>query len=82
MAIINNPIGELLHPISRLEAAVGELSTDISAVQALPEIHDEVKETRETMLLMLEEVRGIRDDIGKLTALLAGLIEQTDQRAA
>ena len=75
MALINNPIGELLHPISRLESAVADLSGEISAVQALPVIQDELGETREAMLLMLEEVRGIRDDIGQLTALLARFIE-------
>ena len=76
MALINNPLGELLHPISRLETAVAELGTDITAVHALPGIHDELKETREAMLMMLDEVRGIRDDIGQLTALLAGAIDR------
>lgn len=82
MALINNPLGELLHPIGRLETAVAELGAEIGAVRALPEIQDELKETREAMLLMLDEVRGIRDDIGQLTALLAGFIEQTAERAA
>lgn len=77
MALIGNPLGELLAPISRLEAAVGELSTEISAVQELPEIREELGETRETMALMLDEVRGIRDDIGQLTALLADFLQRT-----
>jgi len=76
MALISNPIGELLHPITRLEAAVGELSADISAVQALPHIQEELGETREAMLLMLEEVRGVRADIGELTALLECFLER------
>lgn len=76
MALINNPIGELLHPISRLETAVGELSVDISAVQALPHIQEELGETREAMLLMLDEVRGVRADIRELTGLLEGFLER------
>jgi hypothetical protein len=76
MSLINNPIAELLHPVSRLETAVAELSADISAVHALPQIEAELRETREATLLMLEEVRGIREEIGELTTLLKGLIEQ------
>jgi hypothetical protein len=81
MALINNPIGELLHPISRLESAVGELSGEISAVQTLPLIHEELGETRETMLMMLDEIRGVRADMGALTTLLEGFIERTADRA-
>jgi hypothetical protein len=81
MALINNPIGELLHPISRLEAAVGELSGEICAVQTLPLIHEELGETRETMLMMLDEIRGVRADMGALTTLLEGFIERTADRA-
>ena len=76
MALINNPIGALLHPISRLETAVGELSFDISAVQALPHIQEELGETREAMLLMLDEVRGVRADIRELTGLLEEFLER------
>lgn len=79
MALINNPLGDLLGPISRLESAVGELSGEISGVQTLPEIHDELRETREAMLSMLEEVRGIREDIGQLTAVLGRVIERVPE---
>lgn len=80
MSLINNPIAELLHPVSRLETAVAELSGDISAVHALPQIEVELRETREATLLMLDEVRGIREDIGQLTTLLKGLIERQEGR--
>lgn len=76
MSLINNPIAELLHPVSRLETAVAELSEDISAVHTLPQIEVELRETRAATLLMLDEVRGIREDIGQLTTLLKGLIER------
>lgn len=78
MSLINNPIAELLHPVSRLETAVAELSGEISAVHALPQIGVELRETREATLLMLDEVRGIREDIGQLTRLLKELIERPE----
>lgn len=78
MSLINNPIAELLHPVSRLETAVAELSEEISAVHALPKIEVELRETRAATLLMLDEVRGIREDLGQLTSLLKELIERPE----
>lgn len=80
MSLINNPIAELLHPLSRLEAAVAELSTEISAVHALPRIEDELRQTREATLAVLDELRGVRDDIGELTKLLAPVVERSGGR--
>lgn len=76
MSLINNPLAELLHPVSRLETAVAELSGDIAAVHALPQIEVELRETREATLLMLDEVRGIREEIGRLATLLEDLAER------
>lgn len=80
MALINNPLGDLLGPVHRLEVAVAELSENISAVEALPRIEAELCETRAATLAMLDELRGARDDIARLTALLADALGGTNPR--
>ena len=77
MSLINNPLAELLHPVSRLETAVADLSGDIAAVRALPQIEAELRETQGTTLLMLDEVRRIREDVGRLTAALEEILERS-----
>ena len=80
MSLIGNPLGELLGPVNRLESAVAELGEAIGAVETLPQIQAELAETREATLQMLEELRGVREDIGGLLAVLSRVIETDGTR--
>lgn len=80
MSLIGNPLGELLGPVNRLESAVAELSEAITAVETLPQIQAELAETREATLQMLDELRGVREDIGGLVAVLTQMAETDGAR--
>lgn len=78
MSLINNPLGELLGPVNRLETAVGELGERISAVDTLPRIEQELAETREATLELRDAVCGIRSDLAELTALLNRAVAEAE----
>lgn len=70
MSLISNPLGELLGPVSRLEASVDDLGERISGVEALPQIQEELAATREATEEMLAAVRAIHGDLTELSAVL------------
>lgn len=70
MSLISNPLGELLGPVSRLEASVDDLGERISGVEALPLIQEELAATREATEEMLAAVRAIHEDLTQLSAVL------------
>lgn len=82
IALLNNPLGELLGPVGRLERAVAKLSGEISAVQALPRIEEELAETRAAMVEMLEVLRALADDVVRLRAAGEQLAGGTGQRGS
>jgi hypothetical protein len=68
--LVPNPLGELLHPIQRLEEAVGELTEEIGAVQALPRIEERLDSVHDTMTAMLDVVRLLHEDLREFIASL------------
>ena len=68
--LVPNPLGDLLHPIQRLEEAVGELTEEIGAVQALPRIEERLDSVHDTMTAMLDVVRLLHEDLGEFIASL------------
>jgi hypothetical protein len=58
--LVPNPIGELLHPLQRIEGAIVALAEKLRPVDALPSVHEELERVNATlgsMLLVLEEIR-------------------------
>lgn len=80
MSLLNNPLGELLGPVNRLETSVEELGKRMSAVEALPRIEEELAETRAATLELLEAVNEIGAEFSKLAGLLDRALTQ-DGRA-
>lgn len=66
MALLNNPLSELIAPLSRTERAVTELADEISAVQALPRIEVELGELRATLTESLELMRAVVAEVGRI----------------
>lgn len=80
--LVPNPLGDLLHPIQRLEEAVGQLTEEIGAVQALPRIEQRLDSVHETMTAMLDVVRLLHEDLGDFIATLDGTQPASDKPIA
>ena len=65
MSLMPNPLGELVAPVHRLEREVTGLKDALGAVDTLPEIHREVCALHEAVLSLLDELRGLRADLGR-----------------
>jgi hypothetical protein len=61
--IVPNPIGDLMHPLSRIESAIVSLADKLRPVDALPDVHEELVAVNRTLLQVLESIDGMRDDL-------------------
>ncbi len=60
MALISNPIGEVIGPLNRVETAVIKLSEDLGALDVLPGVREALTETNERLNRVEEETRLAR----------------------
>ena len=61
--IVPNPIGDLMHPLARIESAIVSLADKLRPVDALPDVHEELLAVNRTLLLVLESIEGMREDL-------------------
>ena len=61
--IVPNPIGDLKHPLQRIESAITSLADKLRPVDALPDVHEELVAVNRTLLSLLEAVEGLRADL-------------------
>jgi hypothetical protein len=58
--LVPNPIGELMHPLQRIEDAIKSLAAGLRPVDVLPSVHEELEQVNrqlESILAVLEEIR-------------------------
>ena len=58
--IVPNPIGDLKHPLQRIESAISSLSERLHPVESLPSVRDELEQVNrslDSILTVLEEIR-------------------------
>jgi hypothetical protein len=58
--IVPNPIGDLKHPLQRIEGAISSLSDRLHPVETLPSVREELEQVNralESILTVLEEIR-------------------------
>jgi hypothetical protein len=60
--LVPNPIGDILPPLERIEAAVKELPTQLSDIRRLPQIHEELITLNEKLTAVVEALEGLRRD--------------------
>lgn len=75
MALIPNPVNDMLQPLLRVEKAIGELAREIKPVGSLPSVHKELTEVNHALgelaqvnrnlAAVLEELRGLRLDLAE-----------------
>jgi hypothetical protein len=63
VALVPNPVADLKPLLQRIEGAIGALSKDLTPVQSLPALRKETAETNKTLRAVLEELRGLREDL-------------------
>ena len=66
--IVPNPIGDLKHPLQRIEDAISALAEKLRPIDSLPSVREELEQVNrslESILVVLEE---IRDQGGAATA--------------
>jgi hypothetical protein len=61
--IVPNPIGDLMHPLQRIESAISSLADRLRPVDKLPDVHSELLAVNQTLLRVLESVEGLRGDL-------------------
>jgi hypothetical protein len=58
--IVPNPIGDLKHPLQRIEDAISSLAEKLRPVDSLPSVREELEQVNrslESILVVLEEIR-------------------------
>jgi hypothetical protein len=58
--IVPNPIGDLKHPLQRIEDAITSLSKRLHPVETLPSVREELEQVNRALtsiLIVLEEIR-------------------------
>ena len=58
--IVPNPIGDLKHPLQRIEDAITSLAEKLRPVDSLPSVRKELEQVNRTLdsiLIVLEEIR-------------------------
>lgn len=62
--LMPNPLGDIKEPLERVEQAVGTLAAELRDVRSLPTIHAELVKLNGTMAAVLDELQGLRQDLG------------------
>lgn len=66
-----NPVSEMMQPLQRVEQAIAKLATQLRPVGALPSVHEELIEVNRTLVLVLDELRGLRLEMASPDAAAA-----------
>ena len=61
--LVPNPIGELMHPLGRIEAAITALTAKLRPVDSLPEVHKELVQVNRTLATISDLLLEIRADL-------------------
>ena len=64
--LVPNPIGDLKHPLQRIEDAVNALTGKLRPVDSLPSVHEELIAVNRTLTLVHETLVGMRADLARL----------------
>lgn len=64
--LVPNPLGDLTPSLQRIEGAVVDLRGDMTHIQHLPSIHEELQQVNESLGTLITLIEGLRGD---LTAL-------------
>lgn len=64
--LVPNPIGDLKHPLQRIEDAVNALAGKLRPVDTLPSVHEELIAVNKTLTLVHEALVGMRADLARL----------------
>jgi hypothetical protein len=66
--LVPNPIGELMHPLERIEAAITALAARLSPGESLPSVQEELEQVNATLSSMLGLLEEIRDELADAPA--------------
>jgi hypothetical protein len=61
--LVPNPIGDLMHPLQRIEAAIHSLSERLHPVDALPSVQEELIQVNRTLASISDCLLEIRADL-------------------
>ena len=59
--IVPNPIGDLKHPLQRIEDAITSLSKRLHPVETLPSVREELEQVNRALTSILTVLEEIRD---------------------
>jgi len=58
--LVPNPLGDMLQPLQRVEAAIARLAGEIAPVGRIPDVHDELRDVNDNLRAILAELRELR----------------------
>ena len=61
--LVPNPIGDLMHPLQRIEEAIVSLTKKLRPVESLPDVHEELLAVNKQLVLVHQEIAGLRADL-------------------
>ena len=61
--LVPNPIGDLMHPLQRIEEAIVALTKKLRPVDSLPDVHEELLAVNRQLALVHQEIAGLRADL-------------------
>ena len=61
--LVPNPIGDLMHPLQRIESAIVALADKLRPVDSLPDVHEELLAVNKRLELIHKEIAGLRADL-------------------
>ena len=61
--LVPNPIGDLMHPLQRIESAIVALADKLRPVDSLPDVHEELLAVNKRLELVYKEIAGLRADL-------------------
>jgi hypothetical protein len=64
--LVPNPVGEIVQPLHRVEAAIAALAVEVAPVQSLPQIHEQLVEVNGGIAAILELLTALRADLKQL----------------
>jgi hypothetical protein len=61
--LVPNPIGDLMHPLQRIESAITALADKLRPVDSLPDVHEELVRVNRTLDSISDCLIEIRADL-------------------
>lgn len=66
--LVPNPLGDLTPSLQRIEGAVVDLRGDMTHIEHLPSIHEELQRVNTSLAQLTELIEGLRGDLTALAA--------------